>query len=348
MRILLLLSTSIFSGAENVACQIYNVLKAEKNEVAYCSPCGEIKQRLTDNGIEYLPLDKFSVKEVKRAIKEFKPDVIHAHDMRACLLAGMATKKIPVVGHIHNNWMDARKFSIRSIMFLFIARRLKHVFWVSRSAFEEYKFRRFLQNKSEVLYNVIDINVVREKAKTSPIQQGYDIVFLGRLTYQKNVERLVTIVGEIVKTIPNIKVAIVGSGELYSDIEKMIFEAGLVNSIQMLGYQKDPYGIVKNSKVLMLTSRWEGTPIVVLESLTLGTPVVSTPVDGVKDLIRNGENGYLSDDNQSLANEIVKIIQDDALLKELSNNARKTSENFNNLNKYKERLVTIYQNVLRK
>lgn len=348
MRILMLLSTSYFSGAENVACQMYNTLtKEEEYEVVYCSPKGDIEQKLKEINVAYFPLDKFSVKEVKRAIKEFSPDVIHAHDMRACLLAQLATKKIPIIGHIHNNCIGARKFSIRSLLFFFIARKLKHIFWVSKSAFNDYKFRASIESKSEVLYNVIDLQAIREQADKTSHADGFDVVYLGRLTYPKNLERLILIVKQLKQKLPNVRVAIIGNGELYEDVQKTIVEYNVEKNVKMLGFQKEPYGILKNSKLLILTSRWEGTPMVVLEALGLGVPVVSTPVDGVVDLIKNGENGFLSDDNDELCREMEKIILDKDYLNLLSQNAIKTSNNFNNLEKYKERLVDIYQKVLR-
>lgn len=349
MRVLLLLSTSHFSGAENVACQIYNMLKTKEDyEVVYCSPNGDIQQKLIENNIDYLPLDKFGLKEIKKAIAAFKPDIIHAHDMRACLLAGMAAKKIPIVGHIHNNWLDSRKISLRSLMFFVIARKLKRILWVSRSSFEGYKFHNSVREKSEVLYNVIDIRSVREKAKKRSADRGYDVVYLGRLTYQKNLERLILIVNDLARQVPDIKVAIIGTGELYEDVKQMISDYKLENNVEMLGYQKEPYGIVQNSKLLILTSRWEGTPMVVLEALCLGTPVVSTPVDGVLDLINSKENGYLSDDNDELRREIIKMIEEDNYLQFLSKNAIKTAEDFNDLEKYKKRLIHVYENSLRK
>ena len=218
---------------------------------------------------------------------------------------------------------------------------------MSKSAFNDYRFRRYIENKSEILYNVIDLQAIRAQAEKTSEVDGFDIVYLGRLTYPKNLERMLLVVKELQQKIPNVQVAIIGNGELYEDTNRWISEYHLENNVKMLGFQKDPYGILKKSKLLILTSRWEGTPMVVLEALGLGVPVVSTPVDGVMELIKSEENGFLSDDNGELCCAMEKIIQDEEYWGGLSKNAIKASNNFNDLEKYKTRLIAVYQSVLR-
>ena len=88
MRILHILTSNRFSGAENVVCQIIGMMKDEPDvEMRYCSPDGQIREALAEREITFAPISELSVSEVKRAIKETKPDIIHAHDMRASFVA---------------------------------------------------------------------------------------------------------------------------------------------------------------------------------------------------------------------------------------------------------------------
>ena len=86
MRILHLLASNKFSGAEHIAVDIIRALQ-EKYELVYVSPTGEIKEFLGQEKIRYIPLNELSYLEVYRVIKDYKPDIIHAHDYRASCIA---------------------------------------------------------------------------------------------------------------------------------------------------------------------------------------------------------------------------------------------------------------------
>ena len=79
-----------------------------------------------------------------------------------------------------------------------------------------------------------------------------------------------------------------------------------------------------------------------LESLALGTPIVSTPVDGLRDIVLDGENGYLSDDDDVIAKRIVEIIENESLYLRLSSCARDKALSYNDLALYKARIDEAY------
>ena len=93
MKILHLLASNKYSGAENVVCQIIDMFKNEI-EMAYCSPNGPIENTLKDKQITFLPLSKLSKSEIQKIINTYKPDVIHAHDVKASIVASGFAKKI--------------------------------------------------------------------------------------------------------------------------------------------------------------------------------------------------------------------------------------------------------------
>lgn len=343
MKVLHVLSSNRFSGAENVVCQIISMFKNDQEmEMAYCSLDGEISKALSERNIKFFPVLKLNKKELKKVIKTFNPDIVHAHDMRASFVSAQACGKVPLVSHIHNNAFDSRGLTVKSIAYLFAARKAKHIFWVSKSSFEGYIFNKFFQKKSSILYNIIDIDSLYEKMKKDTNEYSYDIVYLGRLTYQKNPERLIEIIGSVVSQRPQTKIAIIGTGELEKQIRGLIASKHLENNIDMLGFKSNPLKILYDSKVMIMTSRWEGTPMCALEAMALGVPVVTTPVDGLKDLICNDKNGYCCNNDQELANKILQYLENSDIHKRLSNQQIEMSKVWNNMLKYKNSIYEAY------
>ena len=343
MKILHLLYSDRYSGAENVVCQIIGMFREDSDvEMVYCSRDGQIREALMEQNICFVPIEDLTVKNVKNVIKEQKPDVIHAHDMRASFIAALACGSIPLISHIHNNAFASRGLSIKSIAYLIAAGKAKHIFWVSQSAYEGYFFKEIFQKKSSVLCNILNVQEVYQKMHMDSNEYEYDVVFVGRLTYQKNPQRLMQVLAKVVAKMPQVKVGIVGTGELESEIKSLGNELEIEKNVSFLGFQSNPLKILHNAKVMVMTSRWEGTPMCALEAMALGVPIVSTPTDGLKELVINGQNGFLSDDDSELCAGIVNIIDDTELHKVFSENTIRISQEINNVENYKRCLETYY------
>ena len=345
MKVLHLLGSSRFSGAENVVCQIMEIFRDEPNiEMVYCSPDGQIRDALAERGVEFVALKDLSTKEVRRAIKEQKPDVVHAHDMRASFVAARACGKIPLISHVHNNSVDSRGLSFKSIAYLFAANKAKHIFWVSKSSFDGYKFHKRFDKKSTVLYNIISIDSLYKKMESDSGSYDYDVVYVGRLSYPKNPQRLMQVFGKIRGICPDVKIAVVGTGDLEEETKALCNELNLQDNVHFLGFQSNPLKMMYDAKVMIMTSRWEGTPMCALEAMALGLPIVSTPTDGLCELVTDGENGYLSDDDDALAQKVVDIVTDSTLYSKLSDNTKSKALIINDIEAYKKSILTAYTN----
>jgi glycosyltransferase involved in cell wall biosynthesis len=341
MKILHLLSSKNYAGAQNVACQIIHLFDQEI-EMAYCSPIGPIKETLGEKGIAYLPISKLSLYEFKKVLKQYKPDLIHAHDIKASIIAAICSGNIPVISHIHVNAVNMSKISFKSILYACFMKKYKHVLVVSQSIVEDYYFRKALLNKCSVLYNVVDENELIEKVNQDALEYDFDCVYLGRFTYQKNPQRLIEIVSKVVKRLPDVKIAFIGSGDLLMEAKELVEERGIGNHVTFTGFLNNPYKLLKASKVMIMSSRTEGTPMVVLEAMLLGVPVVATPVDGIKEIITNEYDGYYYDEDESLVTAICKLLTEEELRKEISKNAYSKGKQMNDLGKYKNCLSDIY------
>lgn len=345
MKVMHVLNSRIYSGAEKVVCQIIKSFREDEGmEMVYCSPDSDIvRQMLAEQGVTFLPMENMSTKELSRVIEEQKPDLIHAHDMRASFFSSLCCGKIPLVSHIHNNAYDARGLSPKTVAYLLAGFKAKHILWVSNSSFEGYAFHKLFARKSSVLYNIIDTEQIFEKKAQDENTYDYDMIYVGRLTYQKDPQRLMRLCARLRENKPDVKVAIVGTGELEAEVKALCAELGLTDNVHFLGFQSNPIKMVHDSKAMILTSRWEGTPMCALEAMALGTPVVSTPSDGMKDLIDDGVNGYLTDDDAVMAETLLKIMKDDGHRKELSENTKKKFAQINDAPKYKEAIAACYR-----
>ena len=343
MKILHLLKSDKFSGAENVVCQIISMFDLNKDiEFVYCSRDGSIKEALLERNIRFNLMKSFSISEIKRVIKEEKPDIIHAHDMGASFYAAICCGNIPLISHIHNNNFDSRGLSLKSLLYIFAAKKSKHIFWVSNSSFEGYKFHNFFKDKSSVLYNIINVTSLREKLNKDKSNYNYDIIYLGRLTYQKNPQRLLKVLEKVLEVRPQTKVAIIGTGDLEEEIKNKIGNNKKLENVDLLGFKNNPYKILSDSKLMLMTSRWEGTPMCALEAMALGIPIVSTPVDGMKDLVENGKTGYLSDFDDEITKDICKILDNKKFHDNLSNNSIFKIAKIMNSSLYKDEILRYY------
>ena len=343
MKVMHVLNSRIYSGAEKVVCQIIHAFQGEV-EMVYCSPESDIVRKMVEaQGVTYLPMKTMSVSELSRVIREQKPDLIHAHDMRAGFFSALCCGKIPLVSHIHNNAYDARGLSPKTVGYLLAGFRAKHIFWVSQSSFDGYAFHKLFAKKSSVLYNVIDTDEIYTKLSQDSNTYDYDLIYVGRLTYQKNPQRLLRLCARLKESKPDLKVAIVGTGELEEELKALSQELNLEDTVHFLGFQPNPIKMVACSKAMILTSRWEGTPMCALEAMALGTPVVSTPSDGMKDLLTDGVSGYLTESDEQMAKDLLKIFTQPEHRQLLAENARKKFDSLNDGEAYKRAIWTAYQ-----
>lgn len=342
MKVMHVLNSRIYSGAEKVVCQIIHMFQQDM-EMVYCSPYSEnVESMLQQEQVTYLPVANLVPAELKRIIREQKPDIIHAHDMRASFVAALCCGKIPLISHIHNNAYDSRGLSPKSVAYMLAAMKARHILWVSRSSYEGYCFHKLFEKKSSVLFNIIDLKQVWSKRDQDEKQYAYDMIYIGRLTYQKNPQRLMRLCALAKEQKADIRLAVVGTGELEDEVKALCAELGLEENVDFLGFQSNPMKMLHDSRCMILPSRWEGTPMCALEAMALGVPVVSTPTDGLLDLIDEGENGFLSEEDAVLAERVVRIASDAELRDRLSRNAAEKAVRINDVQTYKNAVARWY------
>ena len=346
MKVLHVLQSNRFSGAENVVCQIIKMMQDESDvEFVYASRDGQIREALEDRGIAFEPIKEWSKEGVQAVVEKVRPDVIHAHDRGACVFA--ASCKKPMVAHMHVNNNKGFKTYLKNLLWKQKSKKYSHIFWVSESSFTGFPFHKALKDKSSVLYNVISKDDLLARVKADDKEYAYDIVYVGRLTYQKHPERLMKVLKEVVLQKPDVKIAIVGNGDYADYVDNYIKSEKLETNIDYLGYMNNPAKVLASSKILIMTSRFEGTPMVALEAQTLGLPIVSTPVDGLCDVIESGKNGYLESEDEDIVKRCIELVSCEDKLAEFRENSLKKIAPYNDVEGFKKAIKEAYERALK-
>ena len=244
---------------------------------------------------------------------------------------------------IHGNKTKMNRLSLKSIMFWLASKKISYIFWVSKSCFDTYYFKKKVSDKSVVLPNIISIDDLKQKVIKSNENYKSDIIFLGRLVYEKNPMRLIEIINLVSLKFKNLKVSIVGDGEFLNQMQEKVNEFGLQDVVKFWGFKQNPYGLLKNSKLMLLTSIMEGTPMCAIEALACSVPVVATKTDGLVDLL-DEKTGFLYDSNEEAASAILSILENDQKLASLKRGCEEFSKAYNDIQAYKDIILKGYLN----
>lgn len=149
-----------------------------------------------------------------------------------------------------------------------------------------------------VIYNPVPAAEILEKAAELPAvvlpENTFNIVCIGRFTPQKGFDRLIEAYAALKKEgIPSCHITIIGDGYERPDLEQRIARHGLTSDITLTGYLENPYPVLAQADLFLLSSRDESFSLVVAEAMVLGVPVMSTRCTGPVELLKNGEAGYL-------------------------------------------------------
>ena len=178
------------------------------------------------------------------------------------------------------------------------------------------------------------------------------IINMGQMGKQKNQKDLIKAFKKIKEKIKNAKLVILGQGNLEPELKGLSKSLGIENDVYFLGWQKNPFKFLANSKIFVLSSLWEGLPYVLLEAMASGLPVVSYDCrSGPREIlapktdssfqtknIEFAEYGILvePEKHELLTEAVVKFLSDDNLCKKFEEKSRKRAMDFDIKNIIKE------------
>ena len=170
---------------------------------------------------------------------------------------------------------------------------------ITQSKSMDEDLKNYINKKTKVIYNPISLKNIlslsEEKSSIKLDSKFLNIVSVGRLAHEKDYKTAILSIAKLKNKIKNIKYFILGEGELKEELIKYSISLGLNEDVVFTGHLKNPFPIIKNANLLLLTSLYEGFSNVILESLALKTPVVATDSPGGnREIILNSENGFLA------------------------------------------------------
>lgn len=260
--------------------------------------------------------DVFAWYSLRKLLKKAKPDLVLAHNGRAIATAAnsLIWLNIPLIGVSHSNNL---KYSKKADYLLVLTEAMRKRF-VSAG---------YPPEKCAVMSNMIDLPQVqipqKWEKKNPPV-----IGFLGRLSPEKGADILLQAVAILKQKNIVVKVKIGGAGEEENSLRNLTEKLEITSQVEFCGWisneQKPDF--FKNIDVLCVPSHYESFGLVVLEAWAYGVPVIASEVDGLAEIIANGETGLLfpKNDATALAENIEKLLfSDDNLAQKLIANGSK-------------------------
>ena len=302
--------------------------------------------------------DLFSIIKLIFLINKIKPDVIHAHSAKAGVIARIASfffkRKVLYTPHAFSYLSANSKF--KRFLFLIVEKllRTKNTIVLATSASEQNQAIHtvgFDQKKVFVLKNAIDIKTISEdKVLEITLKGKLYICTVGRPSFQKNLEMLIRAFHIVAQRNKKVHLFIIGAGEYSPRKDKiinMINNKKLNSRITILPWvsRKKVQTYIKNAKLYVSSSRYEGMPYSVIESMALSTPCILTNTDGNRDLVIDKESGFLVKigDDLEMANKIITLLTQSKLRNKFALQARKIFLQNHSLSDYLQKLTTHYQ-----
>ena len=180
---------------------------------------------------------------------------------------------------------------------------------VSASSFEENaKLLPHVASKMVCIENIVDANRVRRLAAEPVVdREKINFVNVGRYDHQKGQDRLIRAFAEVHRAHPATRLYLVGHGPEGKALERLVHELGLAGSVILTGEQENPFRFVRECDCFVMSSRYEGQGIALLEALVLGLPCISTDIPGPRSIL--GREFLFEDSDKGLAEGMLAFIE---------------------------------------
>lgn len=279
-----------------------------------------------------------------RILKKEKPDLIHAHSSKGGIIARAATlwykSNVLYTPHAFSYLSASSRFK-RGIYLGFerFFKRFNSILLACSNSERERGLNEVGYKPARALTFNNSISPIEPDLVGSPelnLPKEY-ICSVGRPSYQKNIEMMIEVIRELRKKTPNIFLVLMGVGEYSPNKEQvldLVRKYQLEENVKFIPWieRERIFSIINGSSLYISTARYEGLPYSVIEAIALGKPCVVTNCDGNRDLIKDGYNGFVVDENSvdRMANCIFTLLNDDTLRAKFEKNALTYfNENFN-------------------
>ena len=332
-------------GAERHVVDLAVALSRREYEVTVaCSVAGDLYKSLEEANVTVRSLLDQLVKRrvsaayaraLRRLAKDERFDLVHAHVYASAAAAAIATlgTGVPLVitEHTEAVWRDRGA----RLVTRWFCRRASRVIAVSDAV----KRRLVKQDdippgKIVVLPNAVPANPdsgsgtppLRDELRDRPL-----VGVLARLQPEKGVATFLKAGAHVAKVVPQASFIVVGDGPLRTELEVLVRRLCMEQNVRFLGFRSDPRALIELLEVLVVPSLTEGAPLVVLEAMAAGVPIVASAVGGIPDQIRHEDEGLLvpPGDPEALGDAVLKLLRDPGLARRMgASGCRKSASVF--------------------
>jgi len=382
LKILFYNHTGQVSGAERVLLLVLSRLNRRRFEAVLLSPSGgqlqkearslnvrcasvsQLNARFTwriGDLLRYFVSFLSVISQVRARVREQGPELIHANSVRAGLVVSAATVGlgVPIIWHVHD-LLPQHPLSTLIRLFTLIRPPIQIVV-VANAAAERFKGKLLLRFptrvKVAVIYNAVEAAKIHSTPNSSSIPRDLRIRnsdrligVVGNLSPVKGQLELIKAFAEVRKRIPNLALLVVGSAlfnrdegyqkQLWTEVRAL----GLESYVRFMGQRSDVPAIMGILDLLVMNSRSEAFPLVALEAMAAGAPVLATTVGGLPELITHEKNGWLVPfgDEKKLIDGIATLLERRDFSAGLATQARQhVARNFP-VHKFMTRIEAVY------
>lgn len=342
IKILQAIRQGKIGGGESHVLELCTRIDKDKFEVVVLSfTDGSMVEELNRRGIrtKVIYTEKGFDKKIWKKVSDFaveeKFDIIHAHGTRAASNVFMTAKKlhIPLIYTVHGwSFHQDQNFLVHKMRTLsekFLTGRANLNICVSKSNQEE-GIKRFNLKRSALIYNAVDLNKFDPEGSYKDIRAELNIPagkivigYIARITRQKDPETFVKAMKLISESTDEIVALMVGDGELKEEAMQLAKTLNIQDKITFQPFRTDIPDILHAIDIYALPSLWEGFPIGILEAMAMKKCVIASPVDGTKELIKDGITGLMAQcsNPDRLAEAILLLADDEKLRSKIALNA---------------------------
>ncbi|MFZ3129534.1 MAG: glycosyltransferase [Desulfosporosinus sp.] len=287
-NILLVIPTLSFGGCQKVACETVSLLKEKYNvsivvftlEDAKLDPDCRIVNLNIPPANSFLKKVIITIKRVialRRIKKKLGIDISYSFCVSASLVNVMSRCSDKIIISIHGYSFLPLTF-VGRLLWRIVYTKADAILAVSNQIANKLNSLIHCESKTFCLYNPYDIEEIRNKAEAIPCAGILtpSITSMGRVENIKGFRHLINSFAIVSKSIPELKLYIVGDGMDTQKLQDYVYELNLVDKVIFLGYQDNPFSSISKCSLYILSSISEGLPNALIEAMICGMPVIST------------------------------------------------------------------------
>jgi glycosyltransferase involved in cell wall biosynthesis len=302
----------------------------------------------------------FDVRQILKlfkAVKRHRPRIIHTHEYKTNILGYIVAKTlgIPIVTTVHALHKLKGRAKVELRISVWLLRYLNAVMPVSEEVRDELLDLGVPQNKTVTIKNVPPLTERRREGGVRSFREELDIPsnqkligFLGRLIPAKGCDQLIHALSLMDGEHRDSILTVVGEGPEEDSLKALAKSLDVMDKVRFCGFRRDPENVYASLDLLVLPSREEGTPLVMLEGMWQEVPVVATRVGGIPEVIEDRVNGLLvpSDDPAALAEAITESLGMPDEARKRAQEARKKMEREYDVKAYVEKVQDVYKGIV--